>query len=44
MANDYKLVADYVGIEKPYDAKAVYTEEFLDKNLEMVKVTPLTFE
>ena len=32
MANDYKLVADYVRIEKPYDAEAAYTDEFLDKN------------
>ena len=44
MANDDKLVADYVGIEKPYDAEAAYTDEFLDKNLKMVKVTPPTFE
>jgi NitT/TauT family transport system substrate-binding protein len=44
MADDYKLVAETIGIEKPYDVKAVYTDEFLDKNLKMVKVTPPTFE
>ncbi len=44
VANDYKLVAETVGIDKPYEAKTVYTDEFLDKNLKMVKVTPPTFE
>ena len=44
MANDHKLVADYVGIEKPYDAEVAYADKFLDKNLKMVKVTPPTFE
>ena len=44
MANDYKLVAEYVGIEKPYDVKAAYIDEFLDKNLKMTKVAPPTFE
>jgi NitT/TauT family transport system substrate-binding protein len=44
MANDYKLVAETIGIEKPYDPKVVYTDEFLDKNLKMIKVTPPTFE
>jgi NitT/TauT family transport system substrate-binding protein len=44
MANDYKLVAEYIGIEKPYDVKAAYTGEFLDKNLKMTKVTPPTFD
>jgi hypothetical protein len=44
VANDYKLVAEIVGIDKPYEAKTVYTDELLDKNLKMVKVTPPTFE
>ncbi len=44
MANDDKLVADYVGIEKPCDAEAAYTDEFPDKNLKMVEVAPPTFE
>lgn len=36
-ANDYKLVAETVGIEKAYNAKTVYTDAFLDKNLKMIK-------
>ena len=44
MANDYRLVAETIGIDRPYDAKAAYTDEFLDKDLKMVKVTPPTFE
>jgi NitT/TauT family transport system substrate-binding protein len=40
MANDYKLVADYIGIEKPFDIKEAYTDAFLDKSLKMPKVEP----
>jgi NitT/TauT family transport system substrate-binding protein len=35
MKADYELVKDYVGIEKPYDVKTVYTNEFLDKSIKM---------
>jgi NitT/TauT family transport system substrate-binding protein len=44
LASDYKLVADYIGIEKPYDVKDAYTDEFLDKGLQMVKAIPPSFE
>ncbi len=43
MANDYKLVAETIGIDKPYDVKVAYTDQFLDRNLKMAKVTPPTF-
>jgi len=37
MADDYELVKTYVGIEKPYDVKTVYDNEFLDKSIKMTK-------
>jgi NitT/TauT family transport system substrate-binding protein len=40
MADDYKLTADYVGIEKPYDIKTAYTNEFLDKSIKMPPINP----
>src|SRR6187397_2990300 len=30
MADDYKLVDEYLKMEKPYDVKSAYTNEFLD--------------
>jgi NitT/TauT family transport system substrate-binding protein len=38
MKADYALVRDYVGIDKPFDVKTVYTNEFLDKSLKMKAV------
>jgi len=35
MKTDYELVRDYVGIDKPFDVKTTYTNEFLDKSLKM---------
>ena len=29
--SDYKLVDEYLKMEKPYDVKTAYTNEFLDK-------------
>lgn len=43
MANDYELVKTYLGIEKPYDVKKVYTNEFLDKSIKMTAVEPPKF-
>lgn len=43
MASDYKLVADYVGIQKPYDVKTAYTNEFLDKSIKMPEIQPVKF-
>src|SRR2546421_635768 len=40
MKADYDLVRDYIGIDKPFDVKAVYTNEFLDKSIKMVPVKP----
>src|SRR5256885_8584639 len=38
MQADYQLVRDYIGIDKPYDVKTTYTNEFLDKSIKMVPV------
>jgi NitT/TauT family transport system substrate-binding protein len=38
MKADYELVRDYVGIDKPFDVKAVYTNEFLDQSIKMKAV------
>jgi len=37
MKADYELVRDYVGIDKPFDVKTVYTNEFLDRSVRMPK-------
>ncbi|MBC7802780.1 MAG: ABC transporter substrate-binding protein [Candidatus Parcubacteria bacterium] len=37
MKADYELVRDYVGIDKPFDVKATYTNEFLDRSIRMTK-------
>ena len=37
MHADYELVRDYVGIDKPFDVKATYTNEFLDRKIKMTK-------
>src|ERR671937_754847 len=38
MQDDYKLVKDYIGIDKPFDVKTTYTNEFLDKSIKMKAV------
>ena len=40
MAGDYKLVDEYLGMEKPYDIKTAYTNEFLDKSVKMPPINP----
>jgi NitT/TauT family transport system substrate-binding protein len=40
MAEDYKLVDEYLKVEKPYDVKTAYTNEFLDKNVKMPPINP----
>jgi NitT/TauT family transport system substrate-binding protein len=40
MAEDYKLVDENLKIEKPYDVKAAYTNEYLDKNVKMPPINP----
>jgi NitT/TauT family transport system substrate-binding protein len=37
MKADYELVRDYVGIDKPFDVKSTYTNEFLDRSVKMAK-------
>jgi NitT/TauT family transport system substrate-binding protein len=37
MKDDYALVKEYIGVEKPFDVKSVYTNEFLDKSIKMTK-------
>ncbi|MBX6327692.1 MAG: ABC transporter substrate-binding protein [Pseudolabrys sp.] len=38
MENDYELVKNYVGIQKPFDIKQHFTNEFLDKSIKMKAV------
>ena len=40
MADDYKLVDEYLKMEKPYDVKDAYTNAFLDKNVKMPPINP----
>jgi NitT/TauT family transport system substrate-binding protein len=37
MKGDYALVRDYVGLDKEFDVKTAYTNEFLDKSIKMPK-------
>jgi NitT/TauT family transport system substrate-binding protein len=37
MQDDYELVREYIGIDKPFDVKSVYTNEFLDRSIKMPK-------
>ena len=37
MASDYALVAEYIGLDKPFDVKTVYTNELLDRSVKMPK-------
>ncbi|HSH90182.1 MAG TPA: ABC transporter substrate-binding protein, partial [Ramlibacter sp.] len=37
MAADYALVKDYVGLDKQFDVKTTYTNEFLDRSIRMTK-------
>jgi NitT/TauT family transport system substrate-binding protein len=37
MADDFALVKEYIGIDKPFDVKATYTNEFLDRSVKMTK-------
>ncbi len=37
MAADYELVKTYIGLDKPFDVKTAYTNEFLDKSIKMTK-------
>jgi NitT/TauT family transport system substrate-binding protein len=40
MADDYKLVDEYLKMDKPYDIKTAYTNDFLDKNVKMPPINP----
>jgi NitT/TauT family transport system substrate-binding protein len=40
MADDYKLVDEYLKMERPNDVKTAYTNEFLDKNVKMPPINP----
>ena len=37
MAADYELVKTYIGLDKPFDVKTAYTNEFLDRSIKMTK-------
>lgn len=37
MKADYELVRDFVGLDKPFDVKTAYTNEFLDRSIKMSK-------
>jgi NitT/TauT family transport system substrate-binding protein len=38
VAADYELVKTYFSIEKPFEVKSIYTNEFLDKSIKMAVV------
>jgi len=40
MQNDYNLVNQYLKMEKQYDVKTAYTNEFLDKSVKMPPIHP----
>jgi NitT/TauT family transport system substrate-binding protein len=40
MAEDYKLVDEYLRMEKPYDIKTAYTNELLDRAVKMPPINP----
>jgi NitT/TauT family transport system substrate-binding protein len=40
MADDYRLVDEYLKMEKPYDVRTGYTNEFLDKDVKMPPIHP----
>jgi len=40
MADDYKLISEYLKLDKPYDVKTAYTNEFLDKSVKMPPINP----
>jgi NitT/TauT family transport system substrate-binding protein len=37
MADDYALVKEYIGLDKEFDVKSAYTNEFLDRSIKMSK-------
>ena len=37
MAADYELVREYIGLDKAFDVKTTYTNEFLDRSVKMTK-------
>jgi len=37
MKADFELVREYIGIDKPFDVKSTYTNEFLDRSVKMTK-------
>ena len=37
MAADYAVVKEYVGLDKDFDVKTVYTNDFLDRSIKMMK-------
>lgn len=37
MKADYELVREYIGIDKPFDVRTTYTNEFLDRSIKMTK-------
>jgi NitT/TauT family transport system substrate-binding protein len=40
MAADYKLVDEFLKMEKPYDIKTAYTNQLLDRNVKMPPINP----
>jgi len=37
MKADYELVRDFIGLDKPFEVKTAYTNEFLDRSIKMPK-------
>jgi NitT/TauT family transport system substrate-binding protein len=40
MASDYSMINEYMKMDKPYDVKTAYTNEFLDKSVKMPPIHP----
>ena len=40
IADDYRLVDEYLKMEKPYDVRTAYTNDFLDKRIKMPPIHP----
>ncbi|MCL4697375.1 MAG: nitrate ABC transporter substrate-binding protein, partial [Burkholderiaceae bacterium] len=37
MKADYELVREYIGLDKAFDVRSTYTNEFLDRSIRMTK-------
>jgi NitT/TauT family transport system substrate-binding protein len=40
MQDDYKLVDEFLKLDKPFDVREAYTNDFLDRSIRMTAITP----